>query len=249
MVSRSSSLVGWAAAVITIFSMAMLSACVPVSSSAVQPTSIPLPTNTFPPLQCDPVPVNSGSGVTMFRLPDNSEVYLSENTEIEITIAGYCEGITENSINLISGQVAIHTDLPEGSWFNVISPEGFIARLNATGAVEYDPSSGEFLLDCTNGTCTLGPNAQQFTQFSCNEGAGLSQNTTFPAPLAIDVINLQAKYGDWIVPNCLATETPTPSETPNPNETPSPGSNSNLAKTATAACATFHGKFPGTPCP
>jgi hypothetical protein len=243
MISKFSPWFGRTALVFSVFSLGMLSACTPASLPTTQPTSIPLPTETSQPLACKPVTMNGNSSVTMIRLPDNSEIYLSENAQIELTSADNCPGVTETSIKLFSGQVAIKTNLPMGSWFNVTSPDGSIARLNNSGAVIFDPATGQFILDCTNGDCTLGPNSQQFSQFGCNQGRGLSRNSTFPVPLAIDVSALQAKYGDWIVPLCLETGTPTPIGTPAPTSTPL------LAKTATAACATFHAKFPGTPCP
>jgi len=238
-----SSWIGRIAVVITIFTLSLLSACAPASLPTAEPTSISLPTDTPQILQCKPVTMTGKSSVTMVRLPDNSEIYLSENAQIELTTADNCPGVTETSIKLLSGQVAIKTNLPVGSWFNVTNPAGFIARLNNTGAVMFDPVTGQFLLDCTNGSCTLGPNSQQFAQFGCNEGGGLSKNSTFPVPLPIDISALQAKYGDWIVPMCLATGTPSLVGTPGPTSTPL------LAKTATAACATFRSKFPGTPCP
>jgi hypothetical protein len=241
--SKLSSSYGRVAMIFTVLTLCILTACTPVPTPIAQPTSIPLPTETSQPSKCEPVKMTGNSSVTMTRLPDNSEIYLSENTQIELTTADNCPGVTETSIILLSGQVAIKANLPVGSWFIVTNPGGFIARINGTGAVEFDATTGQFLLDCTNGNCTLGPSLQQFAQFGCNEGGGLSNHSTFPVPLVIDVSALQSTYGDWIVPTCVAAKTPTLIGTPNPTGTPL------MAKTATAACAAFHSKFPGTPCP
>jgi hypothetical protein len=232
--------------------LCMLAACTPVPT--LLPTSVSTPGATPQPIQCNPIQVNSSSGMTTILLPDNSEVYLSENTEIELTIAGYCPGMTEHRIILRRGQVAIQSHLPVGKWFMVNNPDGYVAQLNDTGAVSYDPDSSRFLLDCTNGNCALGPDAQQLTQLGCNEGGGLDLSGSFSGPFAIDINALRARYGDWITPKCLAAGTNTPvalntTEASTPTETPTPTGTPNLAGTATAYCHSFHSQFPGTPCP
>lgn len=228
--------------ILLVASLVVLSACAPAATPTPQPTAVPTATEEIKLPTCDPMDI-TGDGLTKITLADGTEIYLSEKAHITLVPAGYCPGISEHFITLIKGQIAIRAKVAAGAWVNVTNPDGFIARLNKTGAVTFDPVAGQFILDCTNGECTLGPNAQQFAQFLCGEGGGLSKNTTFPVPMTVDVNALKDKYGSWIVPVCAATATPTPPGTPAATGTPE------LAKTATSACATFRAKFPGTPCP
>ena len=253
--------------VIIVFSLFLIVACAPLS--VLLPTSLSTPVATPLPELCNPVLINTSSSLTTIRLPDNSEVYLFENTEIELTVGGNCPGMPEHRIVLRRGQVAIQSHLPVGLWFIVSNPGGYVAQLNDTGTVSYDPDSSRFLLDCTNGNCALGPNPQQLTQLGCNEGGGLDQNGLFSGPFAIDINALQAEYGIWIIPQCVAfeTNTPSPLETatstptetltptrtptggPTSTRTPTPTATPNRAATATAYCRSFQNQFPGTPCP
>lgn len=230
-----------------------LVACAPETTTL--PPTVLVSTDTLQPTPCNPMVINSSSGITKVSLPDGSEVYLSENTEVELTVAGSCPGVIDDIVVLLDGQVAIHSHLPVGTWFLVKDPGGNIAQLIDTGVVSFDPGSGLFLLECTNGNCELGRNFQQLTQLGCNTGGSLDQNGNFIESITIDINTLQTKYGDWIVPLCVATATPTPSNTPISSNSPTPSSTPtligtpNLKATATAACISFHSKFPQTPCP
>ena len=261
--------------VLIFFCVCLLIACAPIS--VLFPTALPTVMVLPQPLNCSPIVINTGSSPATIQLPDNSLIYIAENTLIDLVVGGYCAGITEHHIVLHQGQVAIQSSLPAGMWFTITNPAGYVVQLNNTGIASFNPDNNLFRIDCTNGNCGLGPNIQQLTQLGCNEGGELDQSGSFTGPLSIDLDAIKAKYGDWVIPLCLPVVSDTPSSiytiSLTPTETPTPTwtitvtpiethtgistftptrtatKTPNRAATATAYCRIFQNQFPGTPCP
>jgi len=225
------------------FSSTILVSIIFFLASCASPTAVPTDISpeaifTSLPITCDPVLISAQLGITMLRLQDGSEIHLSDNTEIELTVAGYCPGITSNQIDLLRGQVAVKI-LPEGSLIQVTAPGDVLATIDTTGLASYDPESGAFILSCTNGTCTVSVAGEEIARLGCGEGGVLEQDGTYKGPYTIDLA-LLAPYGEWLVPTCVLPVSSTPDIVA--TETP------DKAATATSYCATFESQFPLTPC-
>lgn len=213
----------------------LLSSCSPATTIA--PTNPPEPGATLVPQKCDPLFASNDTGLSVLRMPDGSEIYLAENTEIEFLPGGYCTGYDRLQIVLKRGRIAI-LSLPQGEEINVTNPQGYTATLNDTGLVDYDPKTNVLLLACTNGPCALGVDYQHQTNLVCGESRSIGSNGTISEVLPIDPAMLSV-FGSWLLPKCIATATGTPIPTGTPD----------MAATATASCADFQGQFPLTPCP
>jgi len=238
---------------VLIFSVLLLLATL-LGCSAAPPTISESPTSVASeiPLPAEaPIFIRNDVGVAFIRLPDGSEIYLSEYTDIElITVAGLTMGATEDEIVIHRGQIAVNSHLPAGKWFTIKNPNGFIARVTgSTIVVTYSPETGQFNAACVEGDCQMGPEIQQLLQVAADAEGWLDQDGNFNGPFEVNLEELEATYGSWIVP----TEEATPTYTSSPqmaSETPLPYTQTpNAAATATSACATFRAQFPGTPCP
>jgi hypothetical protein len=202
------------------------------------PITPPESTATPLPVQCDPITASNDSGLTILTLPDGSQIYLAENTEIDFTPAGYCPGLGEHSILLKQGRVAVHSLLPDSNWIVISSPDGYLARIGDTGLVTFDTAGSGFMLACTNGTCALGMNAENLVMLTCGERGDLDAAGNFTGPAGIELAVL-SQFGEWLQPNCGPSQTSTP---------PSPAGTPEAAATATAYCTSFQSQFPLTPC-
>ncbi len=223
----------------------LLSGCQP--SLTITPTRTPEMVATPLPVHCDPITVSTSGGQTVLTLSDGSLIYLAENTEIEITPAGYCPGNEEHNLLLKQGHVAVNSLLPEGKWIVITSPNGYIARVGKIGMVTFDHISNLFTLACTNGTCTLGTKADTLATLDCGESAYLDTYGNFNGPFNVDPATL-VQFGDWLQPQCAPAKTSTPkpvTATPTPTGTPT----RDIGATATAYCSSFNRQFPLTPCP
>lgn len=210
-----------------------LTACSPELETT--PVVTPEPETTEFPVACDPILIQAEKGLTYLQLPDGSEIYMADETEIKLTIAGYCPGITEHTIILIDGQVAIHSLLSEGSWFYVSTQDGYIAQTNDMGFVSYNSDDGFFVIDCISGNCAIGPDILRLSELACGESGKLDKNGLFEGPSTINLDALEMAFGSLVKTSCAVTEL----------ETPTPDADA----TATAYCATFDSQFPSTPCP
>lgn len=218
-----------------ILAVIILSSCSPTTTIA--PTNPPVPSATQVPQKCEPVFASNDTGLSVLRMPDGSEVYLAENTEIEFLPGGYCTGYDRLQIVLKRGRIAI-LSLPQGEEISVIDPQGHTATLIDTGLVDLDPKTSTLLLACTGGPCALGVDSQNQTNLVCGESRSIGSDGTISEVLTIDPAMLSV-FGSWLQPKC----TPTATGTPVPTGTP------DIAATATANCANFQGQFPLTPCP
>ncbi len=235
--------------IVGILFIVVLTGCLPtlfpVPASTPSPTSTPTPvgplvlTTVPPPARCDPITASNDSGLAILTLPDGSQIYLSANTVIEFTPAGYCPGIQEHNILLKQGQVAVRSQLPGGKWVVVTSPDGYLALVGDTGLATYDPAGRTFSLVCTNGACALGTELSALTVLTCGEMAILDVTGNFSGPVSIDTTVL-TQFGEWLQSVCVPFQTRTPEP---PTGTPDAGA------TATGYCATFDSQFPLTPCP
>ena len=225
----------------------LLTSCAPAAKTTQSPTNPPPPTTSPQVVKCDPLVVSNNGQQTILTLPDGSQVYLGENTEIELTVAGYCPGLKQHLILLKQGKVAVNSTLPEGKWIVITSPNGYIAQVGKIGLVIYNPDTFIFALDCTTGTCNLGSKEASLSLVNCGESGFLDSYGSFNGPFNIDLDDL-AGFGDWLQPTCLPAKTSTPKAaeiTPTLTETPTP----DVGATATAYCSSFKQQFKLTPCP
>ena len=210
--------------------------------------------------------LNSRGGPSCYRLPDGSEVFLEQNTRIGLRL-----GSLHHEIILYAGKVTLVLQLPAGSFFTVIDPYGHLARLERLEetlvVVEYNDISGRFLLDCISGKCWLGKNTNNLMDVLPGQRMWLDMNSGFQGPFQAASIETPAACISGLR---LPTQTFTPQEilptasgtagTATPaTATPSTGTSQvtstetptpeGMEATSTAACATFQGSFPGTPCP
>jgi hypothetical protein len=222
-----------------------LSACAPAvtltqtSAPPTMPATISPIATTPGPVTCSSISASNDVGLTLLVMPDGVGVYLGSTTDIEFTPGGYCPSNETDQVVLRNGQVAIRSLLPLGESISVTSHGNFIATINDTGLVSYDPTSGIFQVSCSNGSCTLGTDLRYMNSLACGESGFLDSNGSFSGPFPVDQDSL-AVFGDWLLSKCLQTATSTP--TP-PVGTP------DTAATATAYCASFNEQFPLTPCP
>ncbi len=223
----------------------ILTKCTPNSQSIQTPTVPTLVVATALPVHCDPIDVSSGAAQTVLTLPDGSQIYLAENTEIEITPAGYCPGLYEHKILLKHGQVAVISLLPVGNSVVVTSPTGYFAQISGTGLVTLDPVANDFIMDCTSGTCALGAKADKLISLGCGESGYLDAYGNFNGLFNVDLDRI-AQFGDWLMPKCVPALTSTPKPA---NATLTSTPTMDVGATATAYCNSFRSQFALTPCP
>lgn len=194
----------------------------------------------------EPMVVKYETGQNYIRLPDGSEIILGLNSEIELNkVFGLTRGASEHEVLLLRGTILVISRLPEGRWFTVINPDGYIARVTGSVmVVGYDAETGQFITDCVEGDCELGPDAQTLFQLAADDQGWLDENGNFQGPFEVDMEELRTTYGEAIPTEPPDTETPEPdTETPEPDtETP------DAEAAATAACEEHLSQFPLTPC-
>ena len=211
---------------------------------------------------------NNTSMISSVYLPDGSEVFIRLSSEIAFnSVSGINPDLDQDVISLHSGEVLVKSRLPQGIWFTVLSPHGYIARV--TGSimlVTFDPTTDSFTVICILGHCQIGPDENRLTDMGPGDKGWLDLAGNFQGPVAADIGSVGAIYGDdnlneEPVPTATITETltETPTETPTelftatssptPTISRTPTKTPNLRATATAACIIFHTKYPSTPCP
>jgi hypothetical protein len=242
-----------------------LGGCQPVNDLFTVPTEIPTQAPLSTPVQGTPTPnrcghirIYSGGGLVSMILRDGSQIQLAPETEIEVLQGEDCPGTPNHWILIREGQIAVRSMPAGGKKVTIVTLENYTAILDSTALVSYSSETGRFDLECTNGSCSVGPNLQTQTALSCGQAAGIDQGGVFFGPLEIDLASL-VPYETWLQPNCTNYKTPTatatftPTSTPTATETPTitmtPTPTLNLAATATALCSSFHSRFPLTPCP
>ncbi len=202
----------------------------PTEPGQTEPPPTPLPT------ECKPIRIANSDGLSLITLPDGSQIFLGNNTEIDFIPGGYCLGISEHRAYLLRGEIAVRSLLPDDSLFTVFSPEGFKVTLDDTGLVTYNLEKTLLTLNCSNGNCTIGTEQQPYL-LTCGQMVEFDQNAVPNGPFGITVSVLEP-YGDWLLPKCDFTP-------PEPTSTPTP----DIGATATAACSAWNNEFPSTPCP
>lgn len=229
----------------SIASVGLIVALILASCSGIKtptPTVTPLPGTGTPgtPVTdtCKPMRVASSSGMALLNLPDGSQVFLAPNTEFDFIPSGYCPGDALHQLTLIKGEIALRSILPNERLFKIITPEGYTVTLNDTGLITYDMDKKRTTVNCTNGFCTMGTEAQP-VMITCGQMAEIDPGPVINGPFGIDLTKL-APYGDWLMPKCGQGATVTPSiSTPTPD----------FGATATAICSDWQNNFPMTPCP
>jgi len=164
----------------------------------------------------------------IIRLPDGSEIILDSDAEIALTkIFGHTAGASYHEIILLRGKILVDSKLPEGEWFRVLNPDGFIAQVTGSKLiVDYDPVNRKFVAQCVEGDCELGPDEQELIELAAKTEGWLDENGEFDGPIEIDMDVIREEYGEKI-----------------PEETP------DHEATATAVCEQHQSQNPGTPCP
>lgn len=196
--------------------------------------------------------IQETSLISSIYLPDASKIVIK--IESEITVPNL-----PSTVNLLTGEILVKSRLPDGNWFTVVSPHGYLAKVTGSiMVVTYDSLNGIFTLNCIIGRCQIGPDENRLTEFRGGEKGWIDLGGNFHGPAAYDIDLLRPVYGDENLteeagsevtftdtPTATITETPTPSSEATITETPTP----NWVATATAACIIFHSKHPSTPCP
>lgn len=231
-------------------------------------TATPTPKNLLPPTWTPdslgaPIPTMAGGAVTStpqptgsqcfaMRFPDGSEIYVSKDTEIEISkLAGSTSGASGHELLLNYGRVLVMSQLPEGEWFTVIGSEGQIARVTGSMMqVELEQITGQFTVGCISGVCQLGPNIQNLFQLAEEDQGALDGDGNILGLAKVNLTELYEGCGGHVVANePTRIPTATPTATATPTITPTPTATADLNATATAQCEVFESENPGTPCP
>ncbi len=213
--------------------------------------------------------------ISVLNLPDGSNIISRDGSEIRIVKLAQPDGAAENQAAIGKGEALLVSQLPPGTWFTVLTPKGFIARvtstLDAPGGimlVHYDPSNGKITLDCIRGICQLGPDLDHLEVLLATTMGWLDHTGKYNGPSAFEMSAIEMVYGDHLnfivtggfAPSVSGTsviamtpaavnETPTvtssPTMSPDGTSTEFPG----FAATATQTCKLFKQKYPATPCP
>jgi hypothetical protein len=198
--------------------------------------------------------------ISTATVPSISDIFLPSGSKIVI------RSLTQISlpdqpvvITLQYGEILVKSRLPDGSWFTVVNPNGYMARVTGSiMVVTYDPVTYLFTVNCIIGLCQIGPDENRLTDVRGGEKGWLDLAGNFQGPAVYDIDLLRLIYGDdnlteesgtiptyTTTPTEIFTGTPTASLEATITQTPTP----NWMATATAACIVFHSKHPGTPCP
>jgi hypothetical protein len=209
----------------------------PTPATQEEPSALSQATETSPP------PIDIAPSIV--RLPDGSEISMESDTYIEILkVDGLPSDDSGHEIMLHRGEISVESQLPQGKWFTVVNRDYYYARV--TGSifiVFYDPDSGQFMIECVNGDCEMGPDLQNIVGLLEGQMGCLDEEGNFFGPYSdIDFEELSEV--------CVFSEQPeTPTTTYTETSTPEPSGTLDDEATATAACKDFESQFPGTPCP
>jgi len=219
------------------FGLALLAviACVLVPTPIAVPASTDTPTST-----------EAASGPTCppsVQLPEPAEIFLRSDSKIVvIKVSDATVGQSADTVELSRGEIVVKSVLPPEKWVEVLSPNGFIARLAGSTMIVAYEDGAQFTVACVDGSCKVGPDDQHLTDLAVNSQASLDKDGNFPGPVAITLEDLPASCETIIDTYVPPTETPT--------STVAPTLAVDTAATATAACKEFHSQFPLTPtCP
>ncbi len=193
-------------------------------------------------------------------VPSISDIFLPSGSKIVIkSLSQISIPDQPDLISLQNGEILVKSRLPEGSWFTVANPIGYIARVTGSiMVVTYDPLTFTFTVNCIIGLCQIGPDENRLTDVRGGEKGWIDLAGNFQGPALYDIELLRLIYGDdnlteesgpiptyTDTPTATLTGTPTASIEATMTQTPTP----NWMATATAACIIFHSKYPKTPCP
>jgi len=167
-------------------------------------------------------------------LPDESEVYLMPETDVEV-VSIPADSTTSQGyeILLLRGKIIIISQLTPGTWFKITNQQGYSARLDGLlMIVEIVSETDDFVVTCIDGLCEVGTDPQSFNLIKMMHDGWLDNNGNFLGPFAISLDDLIEGCGeDYISTMEYPTSTP------------------DLGATATAFCGDFEEENPGTPCP
>jgi hypothetical protein len=203
-----------------------------------------------------PVPQTGQTEVqnTIVALPDGSRVEMLPGSNISIGL----DNMNLPLITLQDGNMLILSNQGEDNWFTLQTNNGYQAKVKGCSMiVSFSASDQSFGLKCLVGTCVFVMDGTH--SFTLDGGKSITyQNGGLGTPETINLVELKKIYTSDFE-KCLvvpitgqeeATATATQSEVPVSNLTATFTTIPiNLAGTATAACSTFHLKFPATPCP
>lgn len=179
------------------------------------------------------------------RLPDGSEISMEADSHIEIiNVAGLSSGISGHEILLHSGKISVESQLPSGTWFTIMNPNDYVARVSGSiMMLVVDPMTGSFMIECIEGFCELGPDLQNLFNISETNKACLDQEGIFFGPFA------DITFGELLEICGTGIPVDTPTSEVTATYTPESTSTSDVEATATQSCIDFETENPGTPCP
>lgn len=183
-------------------------------------------------------------------LPDGSRVEMQPGSNISI-------GLDASNLPLITmqdGTMLLLSNQGEDNWFTLQTNNGYRAKVKGCSMiVSFSATDQSFGLQCLVGSCVFVMDNTH--SFSLDGGKSITyQNGSLGTPETVNLVELKKIYTSDFE-KCLvvpitgqeeATATATLGEVPVLTSTTAP---INLSGTATAACQTFHSKFPATPCP
>lgn len=193
-------------------------------------------------------------------VPSISDIFLPSGSKI--VIRSLTQISLPNQLDLVTlqnGEILVKSRLPDGSWFTVVNPNGYLARVTGSiMVVTYDPVTYIFTVNCIIGRCQIGPDENRLSEVRGGEKGWIDLAGNFQGPAIYDIEILRLIYGNdnlteesGSIPTYTNTPTETSTGTPTASleatitQTPTP----NWMATATQACVIFHTKYPKTPCP
>ena len=190
--------------------------------------------------------------LTVVHLPDGSEIVANGGSEFSFVQPTGGGTAFDNRVLVNGGEILIISLLPAGYWFTGTNPLGFIAHVTAApttpGAImrlNYDLATGKFIVDCIQGICETGPDAQRLTTIPWGNQGDLDQSGNFQGPSALDIYKINGIYAVYIQLGLTAPTSVGATPTEPQSQTPTP----DLPATATYACQQFESQYPATPCP
>lgn len=220
-------------------------------------------------------PQDTTSDLSKLNMPDGSTIVVNGSAEFGVSRLANLASSLNYQGWVASGEVLVVSQLPTGTWYTIVNPSGFIARVTASNSapgaimlVKFDPATGTFTINCILGICQMGQDPENLSNIPLNNQGSLNQGGTFQGTSASAGALITATYGSYItggspvatytsIPaastiTTTATSIPSATRTSPPNQPTAVNTNTpvpNLAATATAACSSFQSQFPGTPCP
>jgi hypothetical protein len=187
---------------------------------------------------------------TIVALPDGSRIEMLPGSNISVSL----DNSNSPFITLQDGTMLILSNQGEDNWFTLQTNNGYRAKVKGCSMiVSFSAADQSFGLQCLVGSCVFVMDSTH--SFSLDGGKSIAyQNGGLGTPETVNLIELKKIYTSDFE-KCLvvpitgqeeATVTATQAEVPVFTATTVP---IDLPGTATAACQTFHSKFPATPCP